>query len=1158
MSLNVNGNLVDKLQWRGEQNLYDNINKFDFVFLSETWTNVNSCVDLDGYVVYRKERVRRARATRDSGGLVCYIKEFLAKGVQEINWENENGMCLKFDKNVFGWKEDIYFVCVYMTDNKSTREDLNNGMNCYDLLLEQVANVSDLGACIVMGDFNARCGSERDECLILNDDEDDEFDFEDDLLFENVFRKSDIIKKNMSLIRISEDLHVNDYGRKLIELTHACDLIFLSRMGYGNGKVTFCGHQGQSVNDYVMCCKKALINVSNFKVHDVNIFSDHCILSFSVETGVGEEQGVLENTQEVGRKGEVKYIKWANNKENEYIMKMGSDDIEEKVNNTKNALERNVNTAVLEECVNKLGDIILEAGSDHIRTVNTGGRAAGGGAQQNRGQGWYDEQLAQQAKRFGEGERWFHETKTQESRVYMCEQRSIYRRMCRDKKRTHNRAEGERLALLSKTNSKQFWKEIKGGNNKRDLPNLDFFQHFKTLAGHETILSDEAIGEIERREQNEETNYIDQLDSPFTLLELEENIKELKSDKAAGSDMIINEFIKKSSLSVKLLILSIFNYILILEYFPENWSTGLVSPVFKQGDKQDLNNYRGISVQSCLGKLFTRIMNKRLTKWADENNLLFEGQYGFRKGRGTVDCLFILNSLIEMLFARGKKLYVLFIDYEKAYDYISRAALWLKLFNTGVSSKCIRIYKNMYSKMKLSIKTDQDRGTFSSTCGLLQGESTSPLMFSFYVNDLVNSFGDTLIGTSVQDIMIKLILFADDMALFSETREGLQRGINNLQEYCLKWGLKVNTRKTKIVVFRKGGQLGQNDIWHYGGENIEVVPFFKYLGCYFSSGGSFNKCVTELINSARRALFSLKKCFSRNQELLTSMKIGMFDSMVSPILFYCCEIWGSRRADLIDTFHRSFLKCLLNVRSSTPNCFVYGELGVFPLYIERQVRVISYWAKLLTLKNTNPNAFTVKIYNELFELSITHPDKITWATSVRDLLYKNGFGEYWLAQRVGSVDSFVPMFRLRLRDIFLQEWRNEVAQTSIGRLFQFIKTDFVFEPYLDMLKKAPRIALSRIRLSSHIFNIERGRWARNRRNRGDRVCSLCNVLECEFHCLVQCPRYVLQRVDRLPEGLKNRPCMYEFLKFLKSKREVDINRLAALCLAVQIEHRKYV
>ena len=66
------------------------------------------------------------------------------------------------------------------------------------------------------------------------------------------------------------------------------------------------------------------------------------------------------------------------------------------------------------------------------------------------------------------------------------------------------------------------------------------------------------------------------------------------------------------------------------------------------------------------------------------------------------------------------------------------------------------------------------------------------------------------------------------------------------------------------------------------------------------------------------------------------------------------------------------------------------------------------------------------------------------------------------------------------------------------------------------------------------------------------------VLECEFHCLVQCQRYMLQRVDRLPEDFKKTPCMYEFLKFLKSERDDDINRLAALCLAVQIEHRKYM
>ena len=76
--------------------------------------------------------------------------------------------------------------------------------------------------------------------------------------------------------------------------------------------------------------------------------------------------------------------------------------------------------------------------------------------------------------------------------------------------------------------------------------------------------------------------------------------------------------------------------------------------------------------------------------------------------------------------------------------------------------------------------------------------------------------------------------------------------------YCSKWGTTVNIMKTKIVVFRKGGKLAKKDRWYFEGREIDVVPFFKYLGCYLSAGGSFSKCVSELTNSARRALFSLK------------------------------------------------------------------------------------------------------------------------------------------------------------------------------------------------------------------------------------------------------------------------------------------------------------
>ena len=97
-----------------------------------------------------------------------------------------------------------------------------------------------------------------------------------------------------------------------------------------------------------------------------------------------------------------------------------------------------------------------------------------------------------------------------------------------------------------------------------------------------------------------------------------------------------------------------------------------------------------------MGKLFTRIINDRLSAWAENNGILSETQLGFRRGRGTVDCLYILNGLVQLMLSKGKKLYCCFVDYEKAFDYIDRAALWSKLLKSNTSSKMIRLLKNMY------------------------------------------------------------------------------------------------------------------------------------------------------------------------------------------------------------------------------------------------------------------------------------------------------------------------------------------------------------------------------------------------------------------------------------------------------------------------------
>ena len=303
-----------------------------------------------------------------------------------------------------------------------------------------------------------------------------------------------------------------------------------------------------------------------------------------------------------------------------------------------------------------------------------------------------------------------------------------------------------------------------------------------------------------------------------------------------------------------------------------------------------------------------------------------------------------------------------------------------------------------------------------------------------FVNDLDEHLNDEDVGVRVWDILIKVLKFADDMAIFSKTREGLQSGLDSLGEYCQKWGITVNVPKTKIVVFRQGGKLSKYDKWILRGENIVVVSFFKYLGCFLTSGGSFVKCISELTCSARRAMFALRKCFANNVEFLPCMQIKLFNAIVSPILFYGCEVWGLRAADPMEVFHRGFLKSILRVKDSTPDCFIYGELGIFPLYIERYTRVMSYWVNIINDNNAD-RSLVVRVYKELCQLTLTHPEKVTWASRVRDVLNKCGMGNYWITQRVTDKQNFLASSKRRLQEIYLQGCWERLEKSSSGRIF---------------------------------------------------------------------------------------------------------------------------
>lgn len=232
----------------------------------------------------------------------------------------------------------------------------------------------------------------------------------------------------------------------------------------------------------------------------------------------------------------------------------------------------------------------------------------------------------------------------------------------------------------------------------------------------------------------------------------------------------------------------LFNSVFDKGYFPEKWTDGFIVPLHKKGSKAEVENYRGITLLSTFGKLFTRILNNRLNEWADTYHVYIEAQAGFRRQMGTIDNVFVLHGLIKHFINEGKRLYAAFIDFTKAFDYVVRENLWLKLIKVGVRGKILNIIKSMYTSVKSMVKYDNCLSQeFSCYLGVRQGECLSPFLFSIYLNDIEAEFvHSNCKGVDISVLKIFLMLYADDIVIFAEDQAGLQEGLDVLFTYCKK------------------------------------------------------------------------------------------------------------------------------------------------------------------------------------------------------------------------------------------------------------------------------------------------------------------------------------------------------------------------------------
>lgn len=238
-------------------------------------------------------------------------------------------------------------------------------------------------------------------------------------------------------------------------------------------------------------------------------------------------------------------------------------------------------------------------------------------------------------------------------------------------------------------------------------------------------------------------------------------------------------------------------------------------------------------VGHTFSKLYATILHRKLSGDFEERDLRARGQAGFRPDHQTIDHIFTLRAVIEEARHRSSKVYCCFVDFRKAFDSVPREDLLQRLKDINTSHSRLTAVMRLYESVLGRLRTVGGLSEFiRSTIGVKQGCPLSPTLFGIYIDELEAFLREHIQesdGCYLHQVLIYILLFADDIALLSSSPEGLQRQLDALALFCDLRKLTVNLSKTKVIVFN-GTKKSQDLQFLFKGETVEITNSYTYLG----------------------------------------------------------------------------------------------------------------------------------------------------------------------------------------------------------------------------------------------------------------------------------------------------------------------------------------
>lgn len=935
------------------------IKKYDFISLCETWIEEGSWNNLkkrmpDTHIWNCSFAKRDKKRGRAKGGFIIGRRREWGEEDNELGVEREEGMLVS---KIKGRKkrEDFIILSVYNTGKINGIEETVKKV----MEEERECNI------IIGGDFNVRIGE-----------------------------KGGIEDAGEQMRRSSKDKAINNGGRQFLKLIGEIGGYILNGTVSGDkeGEYTYVGPKGSSVIDYVVVNEVCNEIVKEMKVEE-RIESDHLPLALVLEYNRERRTKNEEDEDKMERRIR---ICWDEKAREEY-----------KESTMKNSWTEGQEARTIEEKWKKLKDIIEVALVK--KEIKTRKRELGD-------RDWWDRMCTRGKRKVKRILRKWRKGKV--SREKYMEERRKWKELLETKQK--KRKEEEEKELRGLKNEAEVWKYINKrrgrkedkGNNIKKEEWKNYFQDL--LEGSE---EEEKKGREEKDEEEKQREGRVRWEEELEEEEICRAVRKMKKGKAAGTDGIPMEAWLYGSYTIREGLVDLFKQIWKEGRFPKEWRRSVVMPIYKKGDKEKAENYRGISLLCTAYKIYAEILKGRLEVEAEERKLIPESQAGFRKGRGTMDNILILNHIVQRERCKeDSKVYTVFVDLKAAFDNVNRVKLWSLLERNKISEALIERLKELYKDTEITVWTKKGlTEAFKTTKGVRQGCVLSPLLFNLYIAELDMYMRERALGgIKIGNQRIWSLAYADDMVLVAKNREALKEMLSVLKRFLKDRDLVLNVEKTKVLVFNRK-KKEKREKWKWGNKEVEEVQNFKYLGFIFNRKADYGDHIKELAGKGRLAanmVWGLGERICRDD---FGRRWMLYRYLVNSVMSYGVEIWGWEEKGELEKVMLDYIRWVFKLDFCTPRYLITREFGVEKQKIRWGIRARKFEEKI---KNMEENRWVKICWEE--------KERIGWKEQYgieREKYYnRNGWGIE--AQEVRGGDGGLAE-ELVIREIDLQRQREE-------------------------------------------------------------------------------------------------------------------------------------